>query len=881
VQQFPTAKLLLNNKDIVAREIRPTLYSLDGQTMEIAPVIVEANSFRMINLSDWANIGGENFRRGSIKLFHTGKDLNIGSQIYLSDEANSLSFEERLTELGKFDSRRLESIWAMPGGQTQVRVILSNTSDTLLSVTAKLSRLPQISGEPQTFTLLPHQTRVFNLRTDFNNGETFANAAIVGLTLEHNGAGSALKAHGQIRDSAIGYSNIISFTNPGSGKSSELHGTGLHVGTMGNEQVAPVVAVKNVGATTATVTARVPYTRNNGTTGVVNLPSINLLAGEFRLLNTSVVVSRSQQESIKIAGIEIEYSTAPGSVIVSAQSVSTSRTQVFRVPMADPLAQVSSTGGYPWRIEETSRTVAYIKNMTDLEQEYLAFLTWENGGEYAIGLKKIAAHKTIEIDVKKIRDEQTPDFRNRTIPLNLTSGQIKWTLRQTYQTNNLKNDRFALVGRSEQIDTVNGISSSYACQNCCSGGDTSAFITNDIAPTCIPGKNGCPIPVYEFEAGETVQYYSFIVHRDCYGSEDFCSGYTNNWSSNDTNIAIVNSNGLVTIQNAGAVRINATVAGYISIEGFPCQPGPLLTEACEEQTKKEASKKESKEENAPSAIPCDQCGAIPTHPVAESNISARKLEILRNGQPIAVSGQTPVTQNVIVGEKIDLTTRVTGGTSTQSNHQWTIPGTRIANYAVTYTNSSSPSSGVLTELTNQNLAQPSIQFYWTDGADARNVQYFVKVNNKPYTAIAKFNVKRPTVTVASNTHLTTIYTASQHQELLFGEISRFGRSTFGITFTRNDFQVPTNFAGDTVWVQVIDYAYTRTLTDGQTMQTASAVGLDSIFPYSANDPNATLTRDLPAVCLRVCSETTSMIKMQTRIDANMWLMFKPSGTNSI
>ncbi|CAN5691104.1 hypothetical protein BH20ACI4_BH20ACI4_23080 [soil metagenome] len=364
VQNFPTAKLLLNNKDTQAREVRPTLYSLDGQAMEIAPVTVEANLFQMINLQDWAGLGGENFQRGSIRLFHTGKDLNIGTQIYLSDEANSLSFEERLTELGKFDSRRLESLWAMPGNQTQARIILSNTSDTLLTVTAKLSRVPNISGEPQTFTLLPHQTRVLNLRQDFNDGETFANSNLVGLTLEHSGEKSVLKAHGQIRDSASGYSNIINFSNPNAGKSSELHGTGLHVGTMGGEQVAPFIAVKNVGTETATIQARVPYTRNNGTTGIVSLTSVNLQAGEFRILDTSAVVTRSQQEQIKIAGLEIRYNTAPGSVIVSAQSVSESRNQVFRVPMADPLAQVSSTGGYPWRIEETSRTISYIKNLS-------------------------------------------------------------------------------------------------------------------------------------------------------------------------------------------------------------------------------------------------------------------------------------------------------------------------------------------------------------------------------------------------------------------------------------------------------------------------------------------------------------------------------------
>lgn len=554
VQNFPTAKLLLNNKDIIAHEVRPTLYSLDGQTMEIAPVIVESNSFLMINLYDWAELGGENFERGSIKLFHTGKDLSIGTQIYLSDEANSSSFEERLTELGKFDSRRLESLWGMPGSQTQARIILSNTSDTLLTVTAKLSRVPNISSEPQTFTLLPHQTRVLNLRQDFNDGETFANSNLVGLTLEHSGEKSALKAHGQIRNSASGYSNIISFSNPNAGKSSELHGTGLHLGAIGSEQVAPFIAVKNVGTETATVQARVPYTRNNSTTGIVSLGSVNLQAGEFRILNTSEVVTRSQQEQIKIAGLEIRYNTAPGSVIVSAQSVSESRNQVFRVPMADPLAQVSSTGGYPFRIEETSRTISYIKNMTELEQDYVAYLTWEGGGTYMIGLKKIAPRKTIEIDVKKLRDEQIPDERGNTIPPALTSGQIQWTLRSQYETGDLKNDRFALIGRSEQIDTINGISSSYACQNCCES-TTQGFVTANPFPSEVE------YPSYNLEVGDTVQLYAFEAIWNCYAqpgeSPRIYPRNINNWKSSKTNIATVTPSGSVTIQGAGNVEIEA------------------------------------------------------------------------------------------------------------------------------------------------------------------------------------------------------------------------------------------------------------------------------------------------------------------------------------
>jgi hypothetical protein len=46
------AKLLLNNKGIKPLEVRPTLYNLAGQLLELPPVFVEANSFRFINLSE-------------------------------------------------------------------------------------------------------------------------------------------------------------------------------------------------------------------------------------------------------------------------------------------------------------------------------------------------------------------------------------------------------------------------------------------------------------------------------------------------------------------------------------------------------------------------------------------------------------------------------------------------------------------------------------------------------------------------------------------------------------------------------------------------------------------------------------------------------------
>ncbi|HMS40449.1 MAG TPA: hypothetical protein PKE69_09500 [Pyrinomonadaceae bacterium] len=170
------AKLLLNNKGILPLEVQPTLYNKQGQILTLPPVTVAPQNFRFINLNDWALIGGESFKSGNIKLVHFGKDLVLGAQIYLTNETKSLSYEEKLTEKGKFDSRRQEAVWWMPSNSADVKIVLTNTTEAVLSVTGKLAKKPNQVSNPQTVQLLANQTKVFDLREDFTDGNQFANA---------------------------------------------------------------------------------------------------------------------------------------------------------------------------------------------------------------------------------------------------------------------------------------------------------------------------------------------------------------------------------------------------------------------------------------------------------------------------------------------------------------------------------------------------------------------------------------------------------------------------------------------------------------------------------------------------------------------------------
>lgn len=250
---------------------------------------------------------------------------------------------------------------------------------------------------------------------------------------------------------------------------------------------------------------------------------------------------------------------------------------------------------------------------------------------------------------------------------------------------------------------------------------------------------------------------------------------------------------------------------------------------------------------------------------ATVTVSKPKVDIFLNGTPI-----TGTTRNVIVGQQISLTTQVTGGTS--SNPQWTIPGTRIANYVVTYTNSTSPTSAIVTELTSQNLTQPTIDFYWLDGADSRQVQYSVTINNRPYTGKATFNVKRPTASITTTTGTVDIGTIQMTDFGATGYALHYGSryGTPGISFHANA-TLPNGFTGDINWVQLVTSSRrTKTPINGQE-QVLEGFGLDTTFPYG--DPNTGEESDSP---LQELSSPCDYSSVSANDNFTMYLFFKPS-----
>jgi hypothetical protein len=534
-----TATLMLNNKGPKPLEVKPTLFSLDGQQFELPTVIIEGTesgaSFREIDMNEFVAAAGPGFREGSLQLFHLGKDLVLGAQIKLVDLSRSLLFEEKLLEIPtEIGQRRLEAVWWLPSHKGEVKLVMSNTSDEDLPVTATIDGSAPKQKDPFTLTLAPHETRIVDARHDVIARRGGRLAQIGGITLEHNGGAGALLARVLMQDAAVGYAMSARFYDPQKGKSTKLHGAGLRLGEIDGEHLTPMIVARNVGDAPTTVTGRVPYTKADGSVETTMLPELRLAPGETKLVDTKVL-KQSKLGNEGAAGLEFEYEGKPGEIIMLTQSVVKDGDYAFAVPMWDIGAQRSSSGGFPWKTEGTTSTMLYFKNVTDHRQQFIVELLFDGSRVgYATGIKTAEAGQTIVIDIAKLRDEQVPDANGRTIPLEATRGHIRWGTRSV--------DALPMIGRSEQVDLTNRISSSYACAQCCPPDYQSVGMN--------PGQTEIPI------AGR-FGFQPMEVAVGCYTIWNPYPVSNASWNSSDTGVAQMVGDGIVEGMSAGMSQIVA------------------------------------------------------------------------------------------------------------------------------------------------------------------------------------------------------------------------------------------------------------------------------------------------------------------------------------
>jgi hypothetical protein len=539
------SNLVLNNKGPNQIMVTLILHSQNGQTFTASPVAVSSQSSSEVDLNLLAQVAGPQFRSGSFEFTYEGRILEVGGGLRIVNAEKSLIFDEQMLEPGmKFPSSRLEAVYAVPFEDSQVSVIVTNTTAQPIIVNGDAIFAGANSHHPIQSALGPYETQVVNLPHGL-----VKEASAGALSLNHNGAKGALLAMIHLQDAGRGYSEAVNFTDPGD-KTTERHGAGLRLGSINNDPLRPVIAVRNIGESATTVAATVPYSKQNGETGTISLPEVSLAPDEIKLLDTSNPQLR--RNDFATAGLEIKYTGAPGGVIASASSVSRSGNHVFTLPMKDPKSGLSSTGGYPWFIDEKGSTVVFIKNSTETPQQFHLDIIFP-GGQWGSNLRTLAPGQTFKLDVREVRDSQVKGSEGNTIPLEAIRGHVYWSAFGTSEK--------VLIGRAQTVYLAGGMASTYECQVC-------------TCPASFAGSRMEPSTATGFP-GDVRLFLPQEQDQNCFGplSSWFNVPGGATFSSTNPSVATIDSGGSATCVAPGSTTLYAAWTGtvYFSSGGDGCE----------------------------------------------------------------------------------------------------------------------------------------------------------------------------------------------------------------------------------------------------------------------------------------------------------------------
>lgn len=216
--------------------------------------------------------------------------------------------------------------------------------------------------------------------------------------------------------------------------------------------------------------------------------------------------------------------------------------------------------------------------------------------------------------------------------------------------------------------------------------------------------------------------------------------------------------------------------------------------------------------------------------------------------------------NIIVGKKISLVGDFQPESIIES-FSWTIPGKKIKDYSATTT------SAQITQLTDNDSKQKSISYYWIDGGENYEVKFHINTGIKNLSAKTTYHVKIPTTRLAVTNGNVAISSVFGHLEMHYGNYN-----APGISFSRTA-TIPAGFSGDfQYWQRVDSTTRRRQKNDGSWMKLEATNALDTHLPYAAT----ATADDSPGVPL------SGSYKKATASDSfTMWLMFKPTGSDSI
>jgi hypothetical protein len=522
---------MLNNATRAGFDVRPTLYSLDGNAAALAPIHLAAHETKTIDLGQWvAQLGGK-YTAGSLRLDYESVGFGLGAMVMMVNEPESLEIDVLARSQQMFKSADLEAIWWAADPQTRVQFAVQNTTESQVTGTLSLTGAQGGGTKSVPLRLGAHETQVFSLRELVDPDRT----SVGGISIRHGAQPGALMAQGFALQPQTGFSANFPFQDPATFGDSTLEGAGVFVGHEDTAPGAPLFSghllIRNTSSdplTASPILQRGQFQQP--------LAPVRLQPGEAREI---LVPADFLPDRPGATSIEIKHTGPAGGLLGYWFSVDPSGSLVVETPLRSPMPFNPRGGNNPWMIDGDSSSVLYVKNTGVEKSGYVASIRYP-GGEYMIGLKEVSPGETSAIDFRRLRDEQVPDVTGHRLPRDLLSGQVLWTW----------HSGAALVGRVNTMSLSKGLASNMSCGRCCDCPSTASI---SLSPSSSTG----PI-------GGSVQEVPWETDSDnCNGPRSFpLSPGSVTWSSSNVSVASVASSGVVSCLSRGFAQIagNGTVS---------------------------------------------------------------------------------------------------------------------------------------------------------------------------------------------------------------------------------------------------------------------------------------------------------------------------------
>jgi len=531
-----SSTLTLNNTAGAAIPVMVTIYNREGRSQQLAPITLDPHSFKQIELRDV--VASDLFDSGSLQIGYGGTPMLVTCQLSVYSLDKRVSFEVREQAMMDFESPNLNGILSLPATSAEGFLAVTN-------VAANDVKVQVTSGKTKEFSLHPHETQLVKL----NEGDKEPLAQMV--KLRQNGKPGDVVSAGFVLDLKNGYSSRFTMEDPKLMRDSVLAGAHIRFGPpdpnegfppgttfssplmVANVSNKPVNAHVSVDYTVKEKLAVTPIDPKKGDTqdkvSYVHVKDLTIAPGDVQRTDLAQEMARFNVPGpVEEASVEIAYDADPGALIGQLTSVDQSGDYSFEVPIKDPTAIGEwPQGVYPWTLENGTSSVLHLKNFTEAKELAQVDIRFA-GGVYSPKMLVLEPHQTIAIDIRKLRDSQTPDEFGHMIPLDVTQGQLWWGAKELA----------TIIGRNEEVNVSEGIAKSFSCAIPCCGSMSSSYEISPGSATMLVSTSGTPLTTNENDY-TCKNMACTMSNGKCYPNYNNTGWYETygNWYSSNTGVA--------------------------------------------------------------------------------------------------------------------------------------------------------------------------------------------------------------------------------------------------------------------------------------------------------------------------------------------------------